>query len=831
MPIGLGSGLWAAVVPMDAINMALNPSWEFGTTGASAIQGATLGSTSQFQRFGAWSLKVTPSSNGTSGALLGTWTSGIGTTYSVSIWAFVEQGVPMRAGVGDSSGLNLQTNGTITFTGGGTWQWYQIPGVTEVSNTTRSVVLQKASGISQLSYYVDGLMINPWTDGQDRTITYFDGDTGGGTWSGAQQASSSFRSGQYRGGGSIVALADLGLQVDQMIGVGMPPVDVSTQSYAITDGAQFQRQRAAQRTLTLTAKPINGTSLANFHAVRGTLIDLFKPDLVANQQPITLLYYGAGGTIGISAYYDKGLELGQMDGILAEDAAIGFIAADPYWYAPTQAGTTLAARTGLGSANFIAYRDGAGRWGTLGAAGTTVNAPAAGITPIQQMAWAPSGTLYAVGTFTTIGGTAASNLGWYTPANNQFGTILGALNLISSIAMLPNETFFIGGTYTGAGGTTGNNHVSIYNKAVSARTVGTLIGGTVDGYVRSLYYSPYGTLFVGGQFAQAAGTVTPLVATYDPAGLAWGTLTGGTVGGRANSDFVTTMAQGQSGTLYLGGRIGTVAGTVARSIVFWAGGAFGTVPQGLAAGGTIAYWLSIGSDQRVWVAGDFGSAGGQLANNAAVYNGVQLAPLSSGFPNGEMHVAKYMQNGNVLFGGTFAGTAGGVPMIDNAAIWTGANFIPLDIDFPGAANISDMLQLPNGTMYVAYRTSGTAQAASVATLVNTGKAEVYPILRMRNLGSTNARPYQLANTSTGAYIYFNLMMLGSETCTLALQPGARSFQSNIRGNLFGNIMASSNLAAFNLLPGTNTVSFFSDANIEASFYWQPRSWSLDGGTI
>src|SRR3954464_14264295 len=123
MPLGLGTALWAVVRPLEETNIATNPSFEFGNAGVVAIQGATLGTSSAFQRYGAWSLQVTPNSNGTSGALLGTITTGNGTAYSVSVWANVAAGVPMRLGIGDNAGLNL-TSGTTTFTGGGTWAWY-----------------------------------------------------------------------------------------------------------------------------------------------------------------------------------------------------------------------------------------------------------------------------------------------------------------------------------------------------------------------------------------------------------------------------------------------------------------------------------------------------------------------------------------------------------------------------------------------------------------------------------------------------------------------------------------------------------------------------------
>ena len=127
---------------------------------------------------------------------------------------------------------------------------------------------------------------------------------------------------------------------------------------------------------------------------------------------------------------------------------------------------------------------------------------------------------------------------------------------------------------------------------------------------------------------------------------------------------------------------------------------------------------------------------------------------------------------------------------------------------------------------------GLGFAASVGTIVNVGRAQSYPTLRLRNLSSGTARAYQLLNTTTGNAIFFNYTLLPSESALLTLQPGARSFTSSMRGNIFGLIQPGSNLATWALLPGTNYVSFFSDNDsLEASFFWTPKSHSIDGGTV
>jgi hypothetical protein len=139
----------------------------------------------------------------------------------------------------------------------------------------------------------------------------------------------------------------------------------------------------------------------------------------------------------------------------------------------------------------------------------------------------------------------------------------------------------------------------------------------------------------------------------------------------------------------------------------------------------------------------------------------------------------------------------------------------------------------DNSLYIAGDFSGLASCAAIGTAVNAGHAAVYPTLRLRNLSASGtARIYQLVNTTTGNGLYFNYTMQPGEQATLILQPGERSFQSSAFGNIFGKILPGSNLASFNLLPGTNYLSFFSDnTSLEASIFWQSRGWSSDGGTV
>lgn len=821
MPLGIGSALWGAILPIAETNQFTNPSYEFGTTGAVAIQSATLGTSSDFQRYGAWSLIVTPNSNGTSGVNCGTITTGNGTTYSISAWIRGASGVPMRMGLGDGNGVNL-TSGTTTFTGGGTWHWYTCT-LTEAAQGNRGLVIQKTSGNSVVPFYVDGIKISPWTDGIDRTTTYIDGDQPGGTWLGAQHNSQSYRSGQYRGGGSVIALADLGLSVDQMIGVGMPPIENSAQSYAITDGAQFQRQRAASRKFTLTAKPINGTSLGDFHVVRRTLIDAFKPDLVTPQQPIRFLYVGGQGTVQYDAYYEKGLELGNMDGPIAENAAISFTGYDPYWYAPTQQGTTLSPRTNLGSVNFLAKRSPLGKWGTLGQSnGTTIVTL---IPSVNALAINDGGTVFFGGRWGSIAGTSYRAAGMYFPNSNLFGTLTGgtvasAGGTVYALAFAPYGSLYIGGFIDTLGGTIAHG-IGIWNGAF-----GSLVGGTLtsNDIVRSLMIASNGSLWMGGSISNIGGTTARHLVFWKNG--AAGTPTGGSIGGPS----VNALAEGLDHKIYFGGNFSQAFGKTTRFVGYW-NGAGGTL-----SGGTLnnqVFAIDTAPNGQEIIGGQFTTVDTTTALRTLSYNGVSYTTQGQGLDNIVFSLLVDQSSGNVWAGGQFSNT-GAIPLTGGLAQYNGYNWLPSDIDLATYfGTVFALAQANDNTLYIGGEFFGTATCASVGTIVNTGRAITYPNLRLRNLSASGtARVFQLLNTLTNANIYFNYVMQPGEQADLILQPGQRSFQSSAQGNIFGLILPGSNLATFNLLSGTNYVSFFSDNDsLEASFFWQPKGWSIDSGTV
>lgn len=824
MPLS-GSAFWGVVQPYERVNLITNPSFERGTAGWGTLQAGTIGTASDVAAFGAWSGSYAPTSNGTCGVRSPSFVLGNGSTYAISAYIRGIAGIPYRIAVADSSGLNFQ--GSTTFTGGGTTHRYSF-NFAEPSGATRTLVIQKNADSSTGVLYIDGVQVE-----LGGLTTYIDGDQDGCIWMGAPHVSASYRSGTYRGGGSVVALADLGLKPDEMLGVGMPPQEVTSQSFALDAGGEYLRSRAGERPFTLTFKPITGTTLQDFHLTRKTIGNTFKPNLTDPQQPIRFWYTGGQGTVQIDAVYAGGLELGDMTGPMAESGAVRFIAHDPYWSATTQHGTALAARTNIGSANNIAARDPYGRWGTLGQSnGSTTNSL------IRAVALGTDQTVYIGGAFSTVGGTLyPGGIGQYFPQTNTFGTFVGGTldsNNIFALAVSPDNTLYIGGDQTTAGGTT-SPAVSLWKN-----TFGTLTGGTIAGATattRALLYSPTGTLYVGGDFNTAGGTTARFVARW--ANAVWGTLKG-QAGGTVDTG-VQAFAYDQRQTLYLGGSFTKAGGTTAACIASW-NEAFGTLLTGVTnASSTQVIGMAVGPDQRLYVGGMFGSAGGGSVQHVAVWNGVGYGGLANGVgvttTGAGVNTILPLADGRLLIAGlSWSGSASGRPVTDSMAIWNGYTYLPVDVTlyrtFAGGGIIYDAVQSPTGTLYIVGQFSGSTQAAAVAQIVNVGMAPAYPTLKTRNTGAGTARIFQFGNTLTGAMLYFDLVLQPSEEVILRTVPGERSFTSSFRGNIFGNILGGSNIAGFRLLPGTNYISFYADTdNLLTSIYWTPRSDSIDGGTI
>lgn len=838
MPLG-SLNHWAVVLPVEKTTLLRNPSLERDATDWSSQTGAAVRASSA-QAFGAWSYQIASGVSGTLDIVVGTATAGVGTAYTASLYANVEAGKTLRVGVRTTgnyaTGAWLGSSVNTTVSG---MQRYSCS-YTEASGGGARYVFayMETASPTTAPFSVDGAMLEAGS-----ISTYIDGDQEGCFWTGAPHASLSTRSGTYRGGGSVIALADLGLKPYQFPGVGMPPQEVTSQSYALQPGAEYQRSRASERPFTLTFQPIMGTTQQDFHITRRRIEDAFKPDLVTPQQPIRFWYTGGLGTIQIDAVYQSGLEFGEMNGPMAEDGAIKFIAHDPFWYATTNEGTSLSSRTSLGSTNFMAYRDPLGKWGTMGSNGTTISlATGLGFAQIFSILPLNTGTVLFGGVFGTVGGTVYPALGAYYTSTNLFGTWTGGTvvyinpqtTAVYDIVQIPSGSVYVGGIFDSAGGTRAVG-IAKWNGNFGTFTGGT-IGSVSNFYIYDLLYSSLGTLFFAGDFDKVGGTVSQGIGMHN--GVGFGTFTGGTINGKTYG--ITELGNQQ---VVIVGSFGSAGGTVANNTALWRG-SYGTISGGLQDPVTLAYGQTVAKlkDNTFVVGGLFGSASGAPAKDIAQSNGIAFTALGTDGLRATYSPVTYTVledsiTGDIWAGGRFD-TAGGVKVTDGLAIFNRYAWRNADIDLSasylggGIGTVSALAQSNDGTIYVGGYFNGTAYAASVAQVINTGQSLAYPTLFVKNTGSGTARIYQILNTTTRDGIYFNLSLLAGEDITLVLNPGNRSLISSFRGNIFNNIIGGSNIATFKLVPGLNYISFFSDSDsITTSFYWKPTSWSNAGGTI
>ncbi|MBX3357176.1 MAG: hypothetical protein KF745_01990 [Phycisphaeraceae bacterium] len=237
----------------------------------------------------------------------------------------------------------------------------------------------------------------------------------------------------------------------------------------------------------------------------------------------------------------------------------------------------------------------------------------------------PGGDLVAAGSFTTAGGITVNRIArWNGAAWSALGT--GMDDLVNAVTTLSNGDLVAGGRFTTAGGAAASRIARWDGTAWSA--VGGGVGGTPPYYVVSLKTLANGDLIAGGYFSTAGGVPASSIARWD--GSAWAPLGVG-ISGVVNA--LTTMSNGD---LIVGGQFTNTGnlGLVVRRIARWNGTAWSAIGTGMDGAGFPLVWSVWTLPQGDLVAaGDFSSAGGNVANNVARWNGTAWSALGSGTNN------------------------------------------------------------------------------------------------------------------------------------------------------------------------------------------------------
>jgi hypothetical protein len=284
--------------------------------------------------------------------------------------------------------------------------------------------------------------------------------------------------------------------------------------------------------------------------------------------------------------------------------------------------------------NHIAKWDGSS-WSALGSG-----------TDEWVFAVAVTGTdVYMAGSFTMVGGVPAGGIAKWDGSNwSALGSSTSGFGY--AIALSGNDVY-VGGSFTTAGGVTANNIAKWDGSTWSA------LGSGTNGPVGEIALSG-SDMYVGGNFTTAGGVTVNYIAKWD--GSNWSALGSGTnasVGGIATS----------GSDVYVGGSF-TLAGDMGiNRIAKWNGSAWS--PLGSGTNNRVSAMTL--TDSNLYITGDFTMVGELTVNHTARWDGSTWSALGSGLGLSSVGLSVEHSGTDVYFGGGFT-RAGGQPA-NNVAVW------------------------------------------------------------------------------------------------------------------------------------------------------------------
>jgi hypothetical protein len=280
--------------------------------------------------------------------------------------------------------------------------------------------------------------------------------------------------------------------------------------------------------------------------------------------------------------------------------------------------------------------------------------------------------LYAGGTFTLAGGTAASNIArWDGTSWSALGAGISGYGATVYALAVANTDLYVGGAFQYAGGQSASC-VAKWN-GTTWSSLGSGIGTSMRGAVEALLV--VGTeLYAGGGFGVAGGVTVDGLAKWN--GTSWSRV-GGAGFANGNSNGVVTSLAFLGNDLYITGYFQQAYGAVADYLAKWNGTTWSGVGGGIGgAGYGVAHTLLV-TGTEVYVGGRFSTAGGIRADNIGKWNGTSwssLGPNTTDVQGLDQAVYALGAVGSAIYaGGAFqqAGstTAAGLARWDGAS-WT-----------------------------------------------------------------------------------------------------------------------------------------------------------------
>lgn len=795
-------GYFSVLIPIARTNEITNPSFELGTTGWSAVGGASIARVTTQQAVGVASLQITLTgvNDGVRSSALPMTT---GELRACSCLFKGTAGRRYRFRIEDSlAGSNAQT----TITANGRWQevvWYCHTLTTQNYFVFVGAIAAGADVVS-----LDAVQVEVIQPGETAS-TYLDGDQVGVApsmaapsygWNGAPHASTSYRSAQERGGGMIMALDLAGFVLTAIIGLGLAPVAHSASPYAQLDGAAYDRTRLTERTFSLVGR-IDARDDATRTRQLAMLEGWLSRDRVSIDQPLRLRYVRYDGLtptseVGlIDALYTQGLE-GNTDTRHAAAVPLQFTMYAPYITLSREEGAALTVQQTVANANGVLLRTPTGQWKAIGsgASGGSVYAIAQGL----------DGAYYIGGAFTAFGGVANTRaIAKYDPITGVIsamgsGAVSGA---VSDIQIAPNGDIWAVGTFQDMGGVAAADWVARWNgSAWVAVGVPSAVGWT--GPLQSAFDS-------AGNFYYGTGSNGTL-RKWD--GAAWSTV--------GTAAIVGNTVRAPDGTLIVDGNFNTISGVGALNIARYNP----TTNTWTALTGTIP---GVPFPLAFDAAGNLYAGGSASGSNLWRYNGVGWTQIGQVGGAGQTLWGIAALGDGLYVSGTFT-SAAGVALADRFGFWNGSALVGADVDLPGTPTIYAVRAFRDGSLALGYDTTGSALTAARTSITNSGAGRAWPILTLTGPSSGTARIYQVANVTTGRALYLNLTLNAGEQVTINCDPDVLSVVSTFQGDVSSALLPGSQEADFFVQPGVNSISMFaSAASVGATLRWRPTFQSLN----
>jgi len=836
------------VNPKAATNQIKNPTFaspDFEEDWAASGAGVTIAESGDYQRRGAYSMKVNPATGVASGAYHGGLSVVSGSDYTFSCDVKGVAGQAMRIYIANVSGT---AKATTTFTATGYWQRVEVTHTAAESVATYRVYVIRDAVASTAAFYVDGAQFEQ----ASKATTFIEGYQAGCRWTGAARNSPSERSANTGLGGELVDL-DTYCKVVQVTGLGHGDWN-QILTKMTSGGDMYQTHIRKSRNFSIIVDFL-GNSLSEIEANRAAVIDLLRPDKLSNrkvdeqfginwgadyrgheQRIIRYQGFAANGdeatnpvdivcvplsasmvdTPDIPSHQRAVLNFtipsGLLDGAYREGAELDWEADFP--------------------AEFIVKRDPNGNWCKW-----TGSAYASLITGLNGnvycMAEGPDGKIYVGGNFTNAGGIAnADYLARWNPVTEAWEAVVSIpedpATRVLAMAFDAYGDLYIGGIFENLGSSAGNYIVKITN--ISGTPTIRLLGTGLNNSCWQLVVAPNGDLYAGGEFTLAGGVAnTARIAKWN--GTVWTPLSTGL------NNAVRALAFAPNGELYIGGLFTNAAYPY---LCKWNGSAFSVVGTNTDIGGSV-YSLAFDANGYLYVGGGFTNAGGIAnADYIARWGGGHWEALGSGVNNTVWGLA--VDSGKVYASGAFT-TAGGLTLTDRVAVWSNGAWQPLDIDLPGTGTVVAILPASDGSLYIggAFSTTLASENAECGIVsdrvyeigVASASANTYPYIQVRGPGTLKA----ITNYSTGKTIAFDgLTLQAGEWIGLNFDPLNLKFRGGWagRGNLMRYVVPGSDYGDFYLMPGSNLLSLFmtgTDSNSGAWIAWTPKFWGLDGALL